>query len=257
MHGTESLLAYALEADADFDGTSALDRALHFDATVLLPFCYNVKVDVATMMSSLEARCPFQDREVVEWAAQIPSVLLMKPWETKASVEACGRRWLPREVVYRPKRGFSLPIDEWFRGPWARRQRADSFQSRRAIAVSSTTRISSASGARMPMAPLAMDTASGRFSGSRRGSRCCRGRRVACGRTRDRNAPGLDLRFPAADPISTRSMLTVQPAVRSRLPKVALYEPSGHGGIAHYTFELAEGLHQAGWPRNGADGRRL
>jgi len=42
-------------------------------------------------------------------------------------------------------------------------------------------------------------------------------------------------------------MLTVQPAVRPRLPKVALYEPSGHGGIAHYTFELAEGLHQAGW----------
>jgi glycosyltransferase involved in cell wall biosynthesis len=42
-------------------------------------------------------------------------------------------------------------------------------------------------------------------------------------------------------------MLTVQPAVRSRLPKVALYEPSGHGGIAHYTFELAEGLHRAGW----------
>jgi len=115
----ESLLAYALEADADFDGTSPLDRALHFDATVLLPFCYNVKVDVATMMSSLEARCPFQDREVVEWAAQIPSRLLMKPWETKALLKRVAARWLPREVVYRPKRGFSLPIDEWFRGPWA------------------------------------------------------------------------------------------------------------------------------------------
>ena len=99
--------------------TSALDRALHHDLNVLLPFCYNVKVDVATMMSSLEARSPFQDREVVEWAARLPADVKMRPWEKKALLKRVAARWLPRDVVYRPKHGFSLPVDAWFRGPWA------------------------------------------------------------------------------------------------------------------------------------------
>jgi asparagine synthase (glutamine-hydrolysing) len=113
------LLGYALEAASEFDGTSALDRALHHDLSVLLPFCYNVKVDVATMMSSLEARSPFQDREVVEWAARLPHSVKMRLWEKKALLKRVAARWLPRDVIYRPKHGFSLPVDAWFRGPWA------------------------------------------------------------------------------------------------------------------------------------------
>jgi asparagine synthase (glutamine-hydrolysing) len=118
------LLGYALEAGADFDGDSALDRALHHDLTVLLPFGYNPKVDVATMMSSLEARCPFQDREVVEWAAMVPAAAKMKPWEQKSLLKKVAARRLPREVVYRPKHGFSIPHDAWFRGAWAAPARA-------------------------------------------------------------------------------------------------------------------------------------
>jgi asparagine synthase (glutamine-hydrolysing) len=113
------LLGYALEAAADFDGDSALDRALHHDLTMLLPFAYNPKVDVATMMSSLEARCPFQDREVVEWAAMIPAATKIRPWEAKSLLKKVAARRLPREVVYRPKHGFSIPHDAWFRGAWA------------------------------------------------------------------------------------------------------------------------------------------
>jgi asparagine synthase (glutamine-hydrolysing) len=114
------LLDYALTVDADFDGTSALERAQHLDFGLLLPFCYNVKVDVATMMHGLEARCPFQDRDVVEWSARIPVKLKVRPWETKALLKRIAARWLPREFVYRPKRGFSLPMDAWFRGAWSR-----------------------------------------------------------------------------------------------------------------------------------------
>ncbi|MCC6849947.1 MAG: asparagine synthase (glutamine-hydrolyzing) [Deltaproteobacteria bacterium] len=113
------LLGYALETAADFDGDSALDRALHHDLTVLLPFGYNPKVDVATMMSSLEARCPFQDREVVEWAATVPAREKLKPWEAKALLKKVAARRLPRDVVYRPKHGFSIPHDAWFRGAWS------------------------------------------------------------------------------------------------------------------------------------------
>ncbi len=118
------LLGYALETAADFDGDSALDRALHHDLTVLLPFGYNPKVDVATMMSSLEARCPFQDREVVEWAATVPASAKLRPWEAKSLLKKVAARRLPREVVYRPKHGFSIPHDAWFRGAWAAPARA-------------------------------------------------------------------------------------------------------------------------------------
>jgi asparagine synthase (glutamine-hydrolysing) len=113
------LLEYALQVDADFDGVSAVDRALHHDLSLLLPFCYNVKVDVATMMNGLEARSPFQDRDVIEWAAAVPSHVKMRPWERKTLLKQVAERYLPHEIVHRPKHGFSLPIDEWLRGPWA------------------------------------------------------------------------------------------------------------------------------------------
>jgi asparagine synthase (glutamine-hydrolysing) len=115
------LLGYALTIDAAFDGESTVDRALHQDLNVLLPFCYNVKVDTATMMSSIEARCPFQDREVVEWAARIPASIKIRPWEKKALLKRVAARRLPRDIVYRPKHGFSLPLDAWFRDSWSRR----------------------------------------------------------------------------------------------------------------------------------------
>jgi asparagine synthase (glutamine-hydrolysing) len=111
------LLGYAFEVDDEFDGRSALDRALHHDLGMLLPFCYNVKVDVATMMSSLEARCAFQDVNVVEWAARIPAGLKVRRWEKKALLKQLVARRLPRDLIYRTKQGFSIPVDEWLRGP--------------------------------------------------------------------------------------------------------------------------------------------
>jgi asparagine synthase (glutamine-hydrolysing) len=115
----EVLLGYALEVDSEFDGRSSLDRSLHHDLNVLLPFCFNVKLDVATMMSSLEARCPFQDREVVEWTAKLPASVLMRGWERKSLLKRVAAQRLPRHVIYRRKHGFSLPVDAWFRGSWA------------------------------------------------------------------------------------------------------------------------------------------
>jgi asparagine synthase (glutamine-hydrolysing) len=71
------------------------------------------------MMSSLEARSPFMDRDVVEWAARVPSHVKMRGREKKALLKEIAARSLPRDVIYRPKHGFSLPVDDWFRGSWA------------------------------------------------------------------------------------------------------------------------------------------
>lgn len=126
----ELLLAPALAAAEGFDGEHPLDAALHHDLHFLLPFAFNVKLDVATMMSSLEARSPFQDREVVEWAARIPASTKARPWARKHLLKRVAARRLPRELVYRKKHGFTLPMDAWFRGPWAERARAVVFSDR-------------------------------------------------------------------------------------------------------------------------------
>ncbi|HOW71760.1 MAG TPA: asparagine synthase (glutamine-hydrolyzing) [Phycisphaerae bacterium] len=117
----ENLLAYTEEVMKGYDGDNALDRALFDDLHVLLPFCYNVKVDVATMMSSLEARSPFQDQLVVEWAARLKPGIKLRPWEKKYLLKRLAARRVPKEVVFRRKHGFSIPIDGWFEGAWARR----------------------------------------------------------------------------------------------------------------------------------------
>jgi asparagine synthase (glutamine-hydrolysing) len=119
LRSRDTLLGEATAVDADFDGADALDRALHHDINWLLPFCYNVKLDVGTMINGLEARSPFMDREVVEWAARVPSRVKMRPWQKKALLKRVAARSLPREVIYRPKHGFSVPMDGWFRGSWA------------------------------------------------------------------------------------------------------------------------------------------
>jgi asparagine synthase (glutamine-hydrolysing) len=113
------LLGHAQRVRQEFDGVSPIDEALHFDIHMLLPFCYNVKVDVATMMNSLEARSPFQDREVVEWAARIDPGLKLRAWEKKHLLKRAAAQRVPRDVVYRPKHGFSIPLETWFCGSWA------------------------------------------------------------------------------------------------------------------------------------------
>lgn len=67
-------------------------------------------------------RSGFQDREVVEWGATVPAVMKIRPWEVK-HLRVAARR-IPREAVYRPKHGFSIPNDAWFRGDWAAAARA-------------------------------------------------------------------------------------------------------------------------------------
>lgn len=113
------LLKSAISDLESFDGDHPLDKALFVDFCTLLPYDYNVKVDVATMCSSLEIRSPFLDYQVAELAAQLPPSFKMRPWERKYLLKRLAMQYLPREAIFRPKHGFSVPVEEWIQGPWS------------------------------------------------------------------------------------------------------------------------------------------
>jgi asparagine synthase (glutamine-hydrolysing) len=72
-----------------------------------------VKVDRATMLSSVEARAPFLDRDVTRFALSLPPELRLRRLETKWVLKKAAERWLPKDVIYRRKRGLSVPIANW------------------------------------------------------------------------------------------------------------------------------------------------
>jgi len=77
----------------------------------------NTKVDRASMAHSLEVREPLMDHPLVEWLATLPSSLKLRDGEGKFLLKKTMERALPRDVLYRPKMGFAVPLERWFRGP--------------------------------------------------------------------------------------------------------------------------------------------
>jgi asparagine synthase (glutamine-hydrolysing) len=107
------------EVDQPID---ALDRMTLADALSYLSDDVLQKVDRAAMAVSLETRVPFLDRDVVEFSCRVPSDMKVRGGQGKWLVRQLLDRHLPTDLVDRPKTGFSIPLDEWLRGPlkeWA------------------------------------------------------------------------------------------------------------------------------------------
>jgi asparagine synthase (glutamine-hydrolysing) len=85
------------------------------DTHTYLPDDLLVKVDVASMAHSLEARSPLLDHKLMEWAATIPEDIRFHGTETKSLFKQSMEPYLPRNLLYRPKMGFGVPIDAWLR----------------------------------------------------------------------------------------------------------------------------------------------
>jgi len=98
------------------NGSSIVDTALLNDMMTYLPNDLLVKVDIASMANSLEARSPFLDHKVIEFAASLPADLKMKRFETKSLLKKVAAKLVPPEVIYRRKMGFGVPVGQWFRG---------------------------------------------------------------------------------------------------------------------------------------------
>lgn len=77
----------------------------------------NTKVDRASMAHSLEVREPLMDHLLVEWLATLPSDFKIRAGQGKVIFKQAYEPLLPREVLYRPKMGFSVPLAAWLRGP--------------------------------------------------------------------------------------------------------------------------------------------
>jgi asparagine synthase (glutamine-hydrolysing) len=75
-----------------------------------------VKVDRATMLSSVEARAPFLDRDLTRFALTLPTSVRVKRLETKWVLKKAAEKWLPKDVIYRRKRGLSVPVASWLNG---------------------------------------------------------------------------------------------------------------------------------------------
>ena len=92
-------------------------RRMLLDMETYLPGDILCKVDRASMKYSLEARCPILDRDVMEYSFRLPQSFKYKNGTKKKILKEIAWDYLPKELLERPKKGFSVPMDKWLAGP--------------------------------------------------------------------------------------------------------------------------------------------
>lgn len=93
-----------------------IDRMLWMDNRTYLPGDLLVKMDIAAMHCGLEARSPLLDHEVIEYCASLPVTLKIHQRHGKYLLKKLAERYLPKELIYRQKMGFGIPLADWLRG---------------------------------------------------------------------------------------------------------------------------------------------
>ena len=94
---------------------SALRRILYFDRTSWLPDNLLERGDRMTMAASIESRVPFLDQEVASYVSSLPDECRVRGWRSKWILREACRQLLPERILKRPKVGFRVPVNEWFR----------------------------------------------------------------------------------------------------------------------------------------------
>ncbi|MBN6731655.1 asparagine synthase (glutamine-hydrolyzing) [Burkholderia multivorans] len=123
VHHPERIALAGHEPSTPLDTVSAwpahlsfAEQAMAIDTLTYLPTDILTKVDRAAMAVSLETRMPFLDHHVVEFAWRLPASLRLPEGQSKALLRRLLDRYVPTELIDRPKQGFCAPIDHWLRG---------------------------------------------------------------------------------------------------------------------------------------------
>jgi asparagine synthase (glutamine-hydrolysing) len=103
-------------AYAEAPTTNKVERLIYLYARTYLQDDILVKVDRASMACSLEVRAPFLDVELVEFLGRVPSDLKLRRFDTKVLLKRAMKDRLPAGIATRSKKGFGVPIAEWFKG---------------------------------------------------------------------------------------------------------------------------------------------
>ena len=106
----------SIDAYNKADGPDHLAKILYVDMKTYLPGDILVKVDRMSMANSLEVRAPILDKEMIEFAATLPSDLKFNKGEKKYILKQLFKPLLPDDILYRKKMGFSVPLASWLRG---------------------------------------------------------------------------------------------------------------------------------------------
>ena len=104
------------EAERSRPGVDLLQRMTYMELKLRLAELLLMRVDKMTMATSVEARVPFLDRELVEFALALPPEMKVRDGTGKWLLKRAVDGLLPTEIVYRRKQGFGAPVSEWFRG---------------------------------------------------------------------------------------------------------------------------------------------
>lgn len=97
------------------DARPMIDRIVDADIRSYLLDDILVKLDRMTMAASIEGRAPLLDHRVVEFAVRLPAHLRVRDGRGKHLLRQVARRWLPSDVLDKPKQGFAIPLPDWFR----------------------------------------------------------------------------------------------------------------------------------------------
>lgn len=116
-HASDVVLRHMAAADTD----DSLLRIQYADLKTWLPGGILVKVDRASMANSLEVRSPLLDVDLVQWAAGLTPSTKIRNSIGKYVLKRALAPYVDDDILYRPKRGFSMPLARWFRGPLAGR----------------------------------------------------------------------------------------------------------------------------------------